>query len=555
MPDDLIAYTAQQFLTDDEVFVWARCSSILLRAMRSYRISRTVPLLQLLCRSEGRELLPALEPELADFANPEYWPDWSPTFGERLFTLLTAALDDNLLMRKLLPAFQTDLAEIADPEFWPDWFPAFRERLFTILMARLAPPISIKSDTNVSLPSGTEMTCRVVSRPLESLYSAEIGRVTCVEINTAPFWTDLIVTRFALLPACVTSVKLKWYQGSHPLRLSPSCTELTIGCLIQTPALQDMELPESGLLHLVFDCAAFFNESLDHLRLPFTLHTLHFGEKFNQSIENLQLPASLTDLKLGSRDFNQPVERLKLPNGLRSLEFARHFNQSIERLELPPTLTYLHMGQLFNQPLVQWRPPASLTAFVLSDYWGLPSDQLRLPPALVKFSLPFEFHHPISDAFMQFPCTLQSLECMTNFNQPLVDITWPASLTSLRLEGAFCQRLEVDDWTPPPCLTFLSINNYSWPIDRLCLPPSLTHLYLRLLNLRHPLPENFEWPPLLLILELRLNECESPGCVPRSLPRTLQQLKLSKTFTCPSQAVDAWLALPRPINCQCEVEE
>jgi len=487
MTDSLIVHTAQQFLGDAEAFVWARCSTGLLRSMRSYRIRRVVPLLQLLCRSEGRGLLPALETQLADISNPDCWA-WEPAFRARLVTVLTAALD-------AVAGGRATSDSAAEPPA-----PAATAALVTAEVVADNPTAS-------------------------ALYCAEIGRVASVDVNSGCFG-DVLVSRLRHLGSSVTTVHLSHYDGSERVRLPSSVATLLIGESVEAAALEDMELPEpDGLRQLLFHTNDDFDAPLERLRLPCTLHTLRLGRAFNQPIEKLALPASLTDLTL-------------------------HFSHSIERLKLPPSLEYLHLGRSFNQPLAQWQPPLSLTTLIMSDEWQLAPDQLRLPPALQHLTLPSAFNHPISDALLPLPSTLRSLRSVGRFNRPLGAIArWPASLTMLHLAGAFKQPL--DDWTPPPQLRMLVLGSYTWPLTRLRLPLALTSLTLASVRFDEPLSHEFEWPSQLRHLSLQFASCASPACVPPcSVPPSLQELQLHGMAFLSQAVTQHWLALPLPPHCR-----
>ena len=483
LADSVVAHTAQQFLVDSEAFAWARRSLALLHAMRAYRIRRMVPLLVLLRRSEGCALLPALEVLLEDMQNPECW----------------------------------------------DWKPEGRARLCTLTMAAISSPIPLDN---------TER------------YSSEIGKVEslCLDHGLA----EDIFGRMHLLPSTIHTVRLSFsLRGLDRIHLSRYVKTLEVDS-IRDESLQDIHLPDPGLHELLFDDSSEFNGPLDRLRLPSSLHTLRLGCCFDQPVEHLCLPSSLTDLTLGtgqlnqSGAFNQPVDGLCLSEGLKFLRFSQCFNQRMDRLKATITVAIFKDGEGF-QPTSAAVGSARIT-LVMSTNWRLPADQLHLPPALQQLIFPSfsAFNHPIANGLLHLPATLLILDLGSRFNQSLRSITFPSSLTSLRLPGAFSHPLGLLDWTPPPALQELELGfHWNHPFSQLSLPPSLTSLTIRY-AINQP-PQDCEWPPSLRTLSLNVTRWSQPNeCLPRNLPQSLQVLELWGA----DERTSLWIGLSLPPDCE-----
>ena len=113
---------------------------------------------------------------------------------------------------------------------------------------------------------------------------------------------------------------------------------LSIGDWIPPASLVELQLPfstETSFAELLLPSALqvlrLGKQSLRALHLPLTLRELHLGAKWNLSIAALPLlPLQLQLLAFG-REFNQPVQGLQLPPSLHTLCFRENFNQPAQR--------------------------------------------------------------------------------------------------------------------------------------------------------------------------------------------------------------------------------
>jgi hypothetical protein len=90
-----------------------------------------------------------------------------------------------------------------------------------------------------------------------------------------------------------------------------------------------------------------FNQNIDDIRWPRSLHTLDTGDIFNHNIR--QLPKSFRVLQLGKK-FNHTLDDINCPQ-LTHLECGYHFNQKLPAFLL--NLEVIELGRNFSQDISQ----------------------------------------------------------------------------------------------------------------------------------------------------------------------------------------------------------
>lgn len=94
-----------------------------------------------------------------------------------------------------------------------------------------------------------------------------------------------------------------------------------------------------------------FNDSVEAIAWPVSLHEVTFGYVFNQPIARVRWPASLDQVVFRGA-FNQRVSGIPWPGALKQLTLGGVFNQPITGAIWPPSLQELSFGCWFNQPIV-----------------------------------------------------------------------------------------------------------------------------------------------------------------------------------------------------------
>jgi hypothetical protein len=116
--------------------------------------------------------------------------------------------------------------------------------------------------------------------------------------------------------------------------------------------------------HLVFKNVSSLEDLQMALDNDLSVHLkyLSFDNCFDQSLENVKLPDGLTSLHMGGW-FDHSLDHVKLPAGLTSLYLGDSFNQSFENVKLPDLLTSLNMGWIFNYSIENAKLPDGLTVW------------------------------------------------------------------------------------------------------------------------------------------------------------------------------------------------
>ncbi|CAK8992470.1 unnamed protein product [Durusdinium trenchii] len=237
--------------------------------------------------------------------------------------------------------------------------------------------------------------------------------------------------------------------------------------------LQDKEicpkktLREQGLQELQF------NQSLENVILPRSLHSLTFGDDFNQSVLDMNWPSGILTLTFG-HDFDHSLEGVSLPQNLQALTFGVSFNQSMDDLVLPTALQALTFGADFNRPLDRLSLPERLESLTFGQGFNQPLDRAKLPSGLLCLTFGFYFNQKMDGVCL--PLGLRSLALGDSFDQAFELTSRLPHLETLTFGDAFNQRIEA----LPSSLQNLTFgDDFDQPIEHLLLP------YLQRLSFGH----------------------------------------------------------------------
>jgi hypothetical protein len=363
LPDAVVRYLAEEFLTDAETRHWSCTSFTHLRALRQYRVKSPV-------------YLHTAVHVVTSSASAAGSDQLTPTRRFRIGALLNVIVP---------PRWDTEELTAAIGRLPHTVRRIFFDYKFNLPVEQLTLPSGL---TTIQFDDDCEFDQPVANWKLPStLTELDFGRYSyfnqSVDRLTLP--DGLRILRF---PAGFRLSMAKLRLPASLIEFHFDQLQKTVADLPRLPeGLEVLRLSDASLKYSRVDSK--FNLSLDDLQLPSTITSLHLGISFNRPLDGLTLPTSLTELtfdRVGA--FKQSLDDVRWPLGLLTLQLPDGWNQPVEHLCLPDSLTRLHFGKDFTHPLIWHHPPAGVTDLQLGTSWDRPPSELRLPPLLKEFTLP-----------------------------------------------------------------------------------------------------------------------------------------------------------------------